>query len=107
MTREIDLQRRDGHIAVLDGVKISTRSCILPGAGRTDPIHRSALRILLRHDRFRPVTKTQPGRLKTGELLPRQIRHIDVQNRVRRQWLSLQLLHQRCGSASGSIKVVL
>src|SRR5690606_40172807 len=61
MARQVDLQRRDRHEALADGVEIGTRPRFLPRAGRTDPEHRPAPRVARAADRLgaMPVTEAR------------------------------------------------
>jgi hypothetical protein len=60
---EIDLQRRDGHMALRRGMEVRAFSIVLGRAGAADPIHHLAVRALLGDHPLGGVAPAEPAEL--------------------------------------------
>src|SRR5580698_254502 len=79
---QIELQRRDRHMAVGDGVEVGTFARIARAARRPDPVDRFAAWVGLRYYRLRRMPLAETGDLPLADLLVRQIGNVDVEQRV-------------------------
>ena len=101
MTRQIDLQRRHGHITIRDGMEIRARPRVVPVTCGSDPIYWSAARILGAHDPLGSMPIAEASHLIPLDELVRQIGHVDVEDR-RLQRRALDAHHQLGGDARRS-----
>src|SRR5258707_15084109 len=78
MTRQIDLQGRDGREALGHGMKIRAGSGVLARTGMSHPVDIAASPILPLHDRLFAMTTAEPPPSNTPKLGVRRIRHLHV-----------------------------
>src|SRR5260370_7680088 len=74
MTRQIDLQGRDGREALGHGMKIRAGSGVLARTGISHPVDIAASRILRLHDRLAAMTAAAPRPSYTPKLAITQLR---------------------------------
>src|SRR5450631_165980 len=86
MTRQVDLQRRDGCITLRDRMKVGAGPCVLARAGGSDPIDISATRVLRTHYPLRSMTIAETRHFDTAQRPVWQIRHIHVEDYGPLQW---------------------
>src|ERR1700689_179147 len=68
MPRQVNLQRRDGSVALRHSVKICARTRVLAGAGISHPIHLAPARVQCLDDGLRAVTVAEPRHLDAAQL---------------------------------------
>ena len=80
MGSEVDVQRRDGDVACINGGEISIRASIAFIARWANPVERIAPWILLRDHFIRRMAAAAARDANTFDLIERQIRNVNVQN---------------------------
>src|SRR5690349_16407707 len=79
---QVDMDRRDRHVAAAHRVEVGTGAVVLGAAGGPDPPDRLAARVGLRDARRRAVPLAQAGDLETLDLAPWPVRHVDIEDGV-------------------------
>ena len=93
---QIDLQRRNGHEALCDRVKVRAIARVLGVAGSADPVDQFTARISGFDHRFGLVAAPKSSHLESSEFIVRDVRDIHIEQHRRPQRLLL-------GSASPNL----
>ncbi len=101
MARQVDLQRRDRHVAIGDGMEVRALARVRALAGRPHPVHRAAARIGRAQHGRRAMPVPEARRLEAAQLLVRQVGHVDVEDHRRVQRRALQAQQQFARHARG------
>ncbi len=103
--REVHLNRRDRGATVSGCMKVGPRSRILLRSGRTNPIDGPTPRIGITNHRFGLMAPAQSRRLNALQGLPRHVRHVHVEDRIRRQRRLAQALDKFDGHSGSGFEV--
>ena len=104
MPGKIELQRGHRYVAMFNGVKVRSGPRILSGTRRTDPVKQPAPGVVRLYHRLGAMAIAEARRLKSAQLGPAHIGHIDIQGRVRRQRRIFELLQQHANRLPGRIE---
>src|SRR5579872_1268306 len=83
VAREVDVQRRHRDVAACHCVEVGAGTGVLLRARRTNPVDRTAARILGAHHRSRAVAKAEAARAKAAQLPERHVGHVYIENECR------------------------
>src|SRR5690554_8095019 len=107
MPGQIGLQRGDGDIAGLDGGEVGVRAVIGVLAGGGDPPAHPAAWVAYLLGPSRGAAIAQAGNPEALDLVPGQIRHVDIEQAARRERELSGGSHQARRDAAGGLEVAM